>query len=334
MTFRVILFCGITFFAVCTWAMPVDESGKTDPVLAVFAETAQDHTSVAEDVHEASESQPGETAVEYVEVGLGSHVVKLRGDELDDQMKLAVNENLEQKAKMGWNWRCPSMEGKATDCVHISHNNWFNNKAKFQATCDGELDGFYERGHGAQNLRDCGRACWGCSFLQACCIGRVTSITARYDPVGHISATSREITVTEGVSVGRSITTSITAAMERSFSVGIENLFSAGASSSLSATVDTTYSHTRTSTYSVKENQPAQSRLWQYVIDFHDVYGVTRSLKAGTVLTADNDAPRCQPGRCSDRFVAAHAGKAASGSCRQCTRGYALSDVSSDIRRG
>jgi hypothetical protein len=110
--------------------------------------------------------------------------------------------------------------------------------------------------------------------------------------------------------------------MERSFSVGIEGLFSAGASSSLSATVSTTYSHTKTSTVSLKETQPAQSRLWQYVLDFTDVYGVTRTLKAGTVLTGDNNAPTCQPGGCSDKFSAGH------GSCRQCHSGQALSDVS------
>lgn len=235
---------------------------------------------------------------------------------------LDAEQNLNASAKMGWNWQCPTMQGHSTECVHISHNNWFNNKAKFQAHCDGELDGFYESGPGAQNLQDCGQACWGCSFLRACCIGRVVSIKGRYEAVGHYSATAREVTVTEGVSIGHSTTTSITASMERSFSVGIEGLFSAGASSSLSATVSTTYSHTKTSTVSLKETQPAQSRLWQYVLDFTDVYGVTRTLKAGTVLTGDNNAPTCQPGGCSDKFSAGH------GSCRQCHSGQALSDVS------
>jgi len=48
MNFRVILFCGIIFFVACTSAMPVDDSAKEDPVLAVFDQASRDDASATE----------------------------------------------------------------------------------------------------------------------------------------------------------------------------------------------------------------------------------------------------------------------------------------------
>jgi len=312
MTFRVISFCGIIFFMACTWAIPVDDSVTTDPVLDVFHDAAQLPEDEGAHANEAGELQP-------------------EASELQPDKAADLNDNLEEKAKTGWrNWQCDRFRGRSTKCVQVWHENFLAKKAEFESDCDGTLEGFDNTN---RNLQDCGTPCVFCSFLRACCIGRTVAVKAEYFALGGRRALPGTETETVTVGFQASSTVRLSSTTESNVNLGIGEIFSFGASQTLTAEVSATATAAHTRAVTRTTSQPAGSKLWQLRIKVKDVYGTVRTVDtANTQLTSDHHPPGCMPGSCTDGW---RSGSCASGqcNCRSCTSYQGVSQSVGTFRK-
>jgi hypothetical protein len=84
MNFRVILFCGIIFFVACTSAMPVDDSAKEDPVLAVFDQASRNDASATEGFVAPAPPDHVKAAMDTLNAYLNNRVERTETEDLQD----------------------------------------------------------------------------------------------------------------------------------------------------------------------------------------------------------------------------------------------------------
>ena len=187
-----------------------------------------------------------------------------------------------------------------SSCVHSSWHNWKNERSKFQAQCKGVLIGF---GNG-DKAQDCNRACWGCSFIRACCdtCDTIFRIEPQYINLGHTSV-PKTLSQETGVETSSSGSWSQTETWSKSVTAGFSNGEQAGFHGSatigheLSVSQSYSWSETKSSKTTVTFQQPAHTTAWGFQWKITDSCGIKYAHTRDFVTTKTSSPPKCLPGR-------------------------------------
>lgn len=201
-------------------------------------------------------------------------------------------------------WHCPSPYVH-TECVKSSWIGWKNDRHKFQAKCNGNL----VRWGQDSGVQDCGRACFACSFIRACCddCTTVTSVTGKW--VREWGCVSRDITRTLSVglvveessswsrteqwSEGVSTSASVGATVQ---GLGVDMALSAEASYSFTQSYSHSWQRTRSSTETTSWTQRAGTCGWAWETFITTTCGTRRAFTRDYMETRFADQPCCMPG--------------------------------------
>lgn len=195
----------------------------------------------------------------------------------------------------------------STECVKSSWTGWKGDEQKFQDKCSGNL----VRWGQDSGVQDCGIACFGCSWIRACC-NDCTSILKVSSQWKRISCTDVETQVkySYGVQTTDSSSWSRTEKWSTSVSVtaaahgvveGIAGDISLTASSShsLEETTSESWSVTTTESTEITFTQPAETCSWHWRTTITDSCGERTADSKDFILTKGNsrgNSPCCLPG--------------------------------------
>lgn len=195
----------------------------------------------------------------------------------------------------------------STECVLSNWITWKSQEDKFAQQCPGELVRFGQD----SGVQDCGVACFGCSYIRACC-DDCTSIFKVSGQWRRISCTDAETKVkyswgvettstsswsrTEKWSQAVSLTASLSGVV-----VGIAGSINLSASSShsLEETTSGSWSQTTTENTSVEFTQPAETCSWHWRTTITDSCGQKTADTKDFILTSGSsrgNSPCCLPG--------------------------------------
>lgn len=203
-----------------------------------------------------------------------------------------------------WSCEAPLQE---TQCVKSSWIKWKSQEEKFAAECSGELVRF-----GVDSgVKDCGVACFGCSYIKACC-DTCTSVLKTVGQWAMISCTDVEVDVKYSYGVQTTSTSSWSRTETWSQSVSLhadghgvvmgiagEISLDASAAHSLVEKSESSWSVTTTKNTSVAFTQPAKTCSWHWRTTITDSCGVRTADSKDFILTSGpmrGAAPCCLPG--------------------------------------
>lgn len=204
---------------------------------------------------------------------------------------------------------CWSCDGPltSTDCVLSNWISWKSQEDKFAAQCQGELVRFGQD----SGVQDCGVACFGCSYIRACCdtCDSMLKVSGQW---ARISCTDVETSVkyTYGVQTEKSSSWSRTETWSQSVSASVtasgvvegidgEIKLSAEASHSLVETASSSWSVTTTENTAIEFTQPKETCSWHWRTTITDSCGVRTADSKDFILTSGSsrgNSPCCLPG--------------------------------------
>ena len=199
-------------------------------------------------------------------------------------------------------WSCKAPL-ESTKCVKSSWIGWKGDRDKFQAECKGNL----VRWGDDSGVQDCGVACWGCSFIRACCdtCKIILAVEGSYVPLGCTSV-AKDVSQTTGVTVSTSSSWSRTEEWSSSVSSKVsasgvvEGItgsveLSAETKHSLSITMSSSWSKTQSTSTTIKFTQPANTCAWGFQWKITDSCGIKYARSNDFVTTDTGKSPCCLP---------------------------------------
>lgn len=202
-------------------------------------------------------------------------------------------------------WHCPSPH-VATECVRSSWHGWRNDRHKFQAACNGNLVRWDQN----SGKEDCGRACFACSWIRACCddCTTVTSVTGKWVREWGCVARDMKRTLNVGLVVEESSAWSRTETWSRSVSTkasvgatvggfgGVNMGLSAKASHSFTQSFSHSWRRTQSRTETTSWTQRAGSCGWAWETYIRTTCGSRRAFTRDYMETRSASQPCCMPG--------------------------------------
>lgn len=197
----------------------------------------------------------------------------------------------------------------ATECVRSSWlgGGWKKDQSKFQNKCNGKLVGWGDDDY----VDDCGIACFGCSFIKACCDDCTTikSVTGRWKQLQCVSG-PQKVTLVEGIKTVNAGSWSHTSKWVQSVSMwatlsalvkGATGTLGLSASATEELTINTaaSWETTRTTETTKEYTQAANTCAWTWITVIVDSCGTHYADSKHFIQTsgpAKGNAPCCLPG--------------------------------------
>merc|ERR1719468_821682 len=201
-------------------------------------------------------------------------------------------------------WRCPRPY-RATECVKSSWTGWKNHKSKFQAKCNGNL----VRWGQDSGVQDCGRACFACSFIRACCDDCTTVTSVKGKWVREWGCVSQKIK--RSLSIGLVVGTSSTWSRTEQWSQSVSSTATVGAKvqglgADMSLSTESSYSFSQSFSHSWQRTQSSQETTswtqkagtcgWAWETYITTTCGTRRAFTRDYMHTSRADQPCCMPG--------------------------------------
>jgi len=333
---RMIFACGVVLLASCIYGIPVENADLTDkivqkeattrsedPIVEIFTHSHEDEALFTPEQQERASAEVQELQTEQearaTDGGCGwTRDYSCPGQQLGRKGRANADGSagyrncclhgkwkLESKGYSVAEYnRAVGSKGCAaplhfTSCVHSSWHNMKNERHKFQAQCKGVLIGFGNR----DKAQDCGQACWGCSFIRACCdtCDTIFTIEPQYINLGHTSV-AQKLTQEYGVSSssagGWSQTETWSQSVTAGFSTtvkGVDIEASATLGHEFSASQSYSWKQSASSKTAKEYTQPAHTTAWGFQWKITDSCGVKYARTKDLVMTS-GPTPKCLPG--------------------------------------